>query len=142
MVSLAREGRNFFQELGGLEGVKSLVKSFYDIMEECPEAARIRSLHPEDMQETRENLTLFLCGWLGGPPLYKQKHGSVNLTAMHDQLEITADDRDMWLSCMAQALEREGLSAELKEALGKRFQVPAEKILVSCQERIKGLPIL
>ena len=134
-------GNNAFQMLGGLEGVRALAERFYDLMEKVPEARKIREMHPNNLDKTRENLTLFLSGWLGGPPLYLQKHGSVNLTELHAHLEIGIVERDMWLSCMEQALNKQKIPEDLKTKLLQRFRVPAEKIRATCQERLQGLPV-
>jgi hemoglobin len=124
-----------FEMLGGVEGVRALAKSFYDIMSSLPEARRIRDMHPSNLEMTCENFTLFLCGWLGGPPLYKKKYGSFNLTGLHAPLKINEPDRDMWLSCMEQAIEKLDIEDDLKKRLLERFRVPAEKIRNWCQQQ-------
>ncbi|WP_231960287.1 globin domain-containing protein [Tepidimonas fonticaldi] len=35
--------------------------------------------HPAQRGDARQNLFEFLSGWLGGPPLYAQKHGHPRL---------------------------------------------------------------
>lgn len=95
MEGKAKYGKNAFMMLGGVEGVRALANCFYDIMENAPEARKIRQMHPENLGPTRENLTLFICGWLGGPSLYKEKYGSVNLTDLHALLEINVTERDV-----------------------------------------------
>ncbi len=140
MDDTTTNSNNAFHLLGGLEGVRALADSFYDIMTKIPEAREIRNMHPEDLGATRENLTLFLSGWLGGPPLYVEKYGSVNLTNIHALLDIDDAERDMWLSCMEQALHKQPIADELKRSLLNRFRIPAEKIRVTCQERRQGLP--
>jgi hemoglobin len=130
--------QNTFNALGGVAGVKALVNSFYDIMAERPEARKIRDMHPADLGPTRDNLTLFLCGWLGGPPLYKEKYGSIDLTNLHSPLEINVAERDMWLSCMEKALEKQAIGDDLKEYLLERFRVPAGKICAWCQQQFRS----
>ena len=129
-----------FEMLGGLEGVRALADCFYDLMEEIPEYRKIREMHPRNLDQTRENLTLFLSGWLGGPPLYLEKHGSVNLTELHAHLAIGILERETWLSCMEQALDKQNIEENLKTQLLQRFRVPADKIRTTCQERLQGLP--
>lgn len=124
-----------FERLGGLEGIRALVNTFYDIMAELPKAQTIREMHPDNLGPTRENLTLFLCGWLGGPALYKQKHGSVNLTGIHARFEINIPERDTWLRCMQLALDRQQIESELAASLLDRFRVPAGRICSYCQQQ-------
>ena len=64
-----------FDDLGGAAVMRRLVDRFYDLMDERPEATTIRALHPADLSESREKLYMFLTGYLGGPPLYVEKHG-------------------------------------------------------------------
>ena len=132
---------NIYEMLGGIEGIRALANCFYDIMSSKPEARRIRDMHPHDLGPTCENLTLFLCGWLGGPALYKEKYGAIDLTGLHALLKINAEDRDMWLSCMEQALEKQPIDKELKNHLLKRFQVPADKICNWCQQQLLQSPM-
>ena len=140
MEGSAKYNQEALHLLGGIEGLRALSNCFYDIMAEIPEARRIRDMHPKNLEPTRENLTLFLCGWLGGPPLYLEKFGSMNLTDIHAHLDINKNDRDMWISCMEQALDKQGIEEGLKSYLLERLQVPAEKIRATCQERRQGLP--
>jgi len=86
-----------FQTAGGLEGIRQLVDDFYKFMDELPEAAGIRAMHKADLTESRDKLTLFLCGWMGGPKLYWDKYGSINIPRDHMHLPIDAHARDAWL---------------------------------------------
>ena len=47
-----------FESLGGEERVRMLVDSFYDRMNEGAEFAVIRQMHPEDLTESRQKLSL------------------------------------------------------------------------------------
>lgn len=131
-----------FDLLGGVDGVKELANCFYDVMEELPKAKKIRDMHPLDLTDTRENLALFLCGWLGGPPLYNEKFGSANLAGIHVHFDIDIDERDMWLMCMNLALEKQPIEENFKKYLMKRFRIPAEKIRITCQQQVKGIPVV
>lgn len=131
-----------FEMLGGVEGVRALAKSFYDTMSRLPEARRIRDMHPKNLETTCENFTLFLCGWLGGPQLYKEKYGSFDLTGLHALLKINETDRDIWILCMEQAIEKLNIEDDLKTYLLERFRVPAEKIRNWCQQQFMKSPNL
>ena len=56
-----------FERLGGERGVRALVDRFYDLMDLEPAAAGLRALHPATLDDSRDKLFWFLCGWLGGP---------------------------------------------------------------------------
>lgn len=102
-----------FQLLGGIDGVKALAAAFYDAMDELPETRDIRGMHAEHLDDIKQKLFEYLCGWMGGPPLYAAKTGSVCLTEPHEPYAIGPDERDQWLRCMDVALERVGASEEV-----------------------------
>ena len=110
-----------YQELGGEAPVLALVKSFYDHMDSDAEFTTIRNLHPEDLTGSRENLSDFLSGWLGGPDLFVQKHGHPRLRQRHAPFSIGETERDQWLACMAKAMDDNGVDGELRSFLDTRF---------------------
>lgn len=105
-----------FQILGE-DGIRALTGAFYDIMDEIPEAAGIRAMHAQDLSPVKEKLAEYLIGWMGGPPLYADKHGTVCMTEPHEPYHIGPEERDQWLLCMDRALERIEASDELKDML-------------------------
>ena len=110
-----------YQELGGENGVRKLVHRFYELMDTLPEAAVIRSMHPQDLTESEEKLFLFLSGFLGGPSLYIERIGQPMLRRRHMPFPIDESARDQWLLCMSRALEDVGATPRLKEFLGRIF---------------------
>ena len=101
----------------GEQGIRDLVDAFYDIMDTLPEAADIRKMHAQDLSPMKQKLGDYLTGWMGGPPIYHQKHGTVCMTEPHEPYAIGPDERDQWLLCMDKALEKIEASDELKEML-------------------------
>lgn len=101
----------------GEEGIRELVNTFYDIMDTLPEARGIRKMHADDLSQIKDKLGDYLIGWMGGPPLYAKKYGTVCMTEPHAPYAIGPDERDQWLLCMHKALEQVGASEELKEML-------------------------
>lgn len=108
-------------EILGEQGVRDLANAFYDAMEELPEAETIRNMHKSDLGPVREKLFQYLTGWFGGPPLYHEAEGTVCLTEPHAHYHIGPKERDQWLTCMNEALERIGASDELKEMVREPF---------------------
>lgn len=104
-------------EILGEDGIRELTNTFYDIMDRLPEAASLRAMHAEDLAPMKEKLAEYLIGWMGGPPLYAQKYGSVCMTTPHEPYHIGPEERDQWLLCMNRALEETGASAELVDML-------------------------
>ena len=101
-----------FQILGE-QGIRELTSAFYDIMDSLPEAAGVRAMHAADLAPMKEKLAEYLIGWMGGPPLYAQKYGSVCMTEPHEHYHIGPEERDQWLLCMHKALAQTGASEEL-----------------------------
>ena len=107
-----------FQILGE-QGIRDLVNAFYDIMDTLPEASDIRKMHARNLGPMKDKLSDYLIGWMGGPPLYHQKHGTVCMTEPHEPFAIGPEERDQWLLCMKKALDAVGASDELKQMLDK-----------------------
>ncbi|MGH1374688.1 MAG: group II truncated hemoglobin [Cellvibrionaceae bacterium] len=108
-------------QLLGAEKVKALATHFYKVMDELTEVTEIREMHAHNKDMITEKLYEYLTGWMGGPPLYQDKYGSVCLTEPHKRYPINADHRDQWLRCMDEALKRidasEQVTAMLKEPM-------------------------
>lgn len=116
-----QSARTPFEWIGGEAGVRLLVDRFYHLMDSDPEAAGIRALHPPDLAGSREKLWLFLVGWLGGPPLYVERHGHPRLRARHLPFPIGDAERDAWMRCMNQALDEHSMPDMLREQMRERL---------------------
>ena len=104
-------------QLLGEQGIRELASAFYEIMDSLPEAAGVRAMHAQDLAPMKEKLAEYLIGWMGGPPLYANKYGSVCMTEPHQPYHIGPEERDQWLLCMHRALAQTGASEELVEML-------------------------
>ncbi|WP_317932042.1 group II truncated hemoglobin [Halioxenophilus sp. WMMB6] len=118
-------------QLLGEEGIKELANAFYDVMDELPEAQTIRNMHGENLDEIKQKLTDYLTGWMGGPPVYHSKHGTVCLTDPHAGYAIGPKERDQWVACFEKALERVNASDEVKAMLKE----PVLRIASAVQNR-------
>ncbi len=121
------DGDASFQAAGGRTGIRRLVDNFYDLMEQLPETQEIRALHPADLTQSRDKLARFLCGWLGGPQLYREKYGSIRIPSAHAHLNIGTKQRDAWLLCMHKALEQQPYAESFKAYLIEQLAIPAER---------------
>jgi hemoglobin len=110
-----------FESIGGEDRVRLLVDSFYDRMNDAPEYSVIRGMHPDDLDESRQKLFEFLCGWLGGPQLYMERRGHPKLRMRHASFSIGVNERDQWLACMAHAMDHLAIDGELRTFLDARF---------------------
>jgi len=101
----------------GEDGIRRLSEAFYDVMDEAHEAAGIRAMHACDLAPMKGKLADYLIEWMGGPPLYSGKTGSVCMTEPHEPFHIGPEERDQWLLCMDRALERIEANEDLKNML-------------------------
>jgi len=115
------EQETIFVRIGGEERLRALSNAFYDHMEQDPEFAAIRAMHPEDLDDIRVKLADFMCGWFGGPNYYLRKHGPPRLPRRHRPFPIGSADRDEWVACMALALDDLEIEGELRAELDDLF---------------------
>jgi hemoglobin len=93
-----------------------------------PAYADLRAVHGNSLDNARQRLFWFLCGWLGGPQHYTERFGHPMLRARHLPQSIGGHsigilERDQWLSCMDQAMGETGVPEALRERLrGSFFQ--------------------
>ena len=110
-----------FQRLGGEPAVRALVDRFYDLMDLEPDFSALRAVHPSTLDNARDKLHWFLCGWLGGPDLYQQRFGHPMLRARHLPFAIGILERDQWLACMARAMDECAVDTTLAQRLAQSF---------------------
>lgn len=115
------EPGTMYDWIGGEAAVRVLVARFYELMDTDPAAAGIRAMHQRDLEPMRERLYEYLSGWLGGPPLYIQRHGSPCIAKAHRPFPIDTAAREAWLRCMRQAMEDVGIEARYRQMLEPAF---------------------
>ncbi len=115
-----------FEWIGGGDRVRALVDRFYDLMDLEPAYALLRSVHGNTLENARQRLFWFLCGWMGGPQHYTERYGHPMLRARHLPQSIGGHtigraERDQWLACMDQAMAETGLDGKLRARLRQSF---------------------
>ena len=118
-----------FQAAGGVDGIQQLVEDFYDIMSSREYASTIRAMHPSDLTISIDKLAMFLCGWMGGAKRFTEKYGNIAIPPAHAHLSIGETDKQAWLDCMQEALDRQNYPASLKQYLLEQLAVPANRIV-------------
>lgn len=124
-----------FQAAGGEEGLRRLVDDFYRIMAERPDAAGVLAMHPADIAVSRDKLTRFLCGWLGGPKLFSAKYGPIRIPSAHAHLAIGEAEHDAWIACMEAAIALQPFDESFAVYLLEQLRVPAGRVLSVCRDR-------
>ena len=110
-----------FERIGGEPAVRALVDRFYDLMDLEPGYAALRAVHGSTLDDARQKLFWFLCGWLGGPNHYIERFGHPRLRARHLPFVIGIRERDQWLACMDQAMGETGVPEDLRARLRESF---------------------
>jgi len=110
-----------YERIGGEAGVRRLVDAFYDAMDQRPEAAAVRALHPRSLRGSREKLFWWFSGWLGGPQLYWERKGHPRLRMRHRPFAIDQAGADAWMVCMFEALDTTVEDPELRAVLELRL---------------------
>ena len=123
---MQEDAKTPYEKLGGAGGVQRLVERFYHLMEHQPQFSAVRALHGPDLSKPRQALFEFLSGWLGGPPLYSQRTGSICITHAHQPFAIGPAERDQWVMCMRQALSDVGIPADTREMLDQPIYMIAD----------------
>lgn len=115
--------KSLYDRIGGEEGLRTLVETFYDIIEYEAKGRELHLLHlrGHGVAHSRIEQFNFLSGFLGGPQLYIEKYKHSNVREMHVHVEIDQAARDLWLDCMLIAIGRVGLPTDVKDELMANF---------------------
>ena len=115
-----------FELVGGEVPLRQVVDRFYDLMELEERYQALRATHGSSLDEARDKLFWFLCGWLGGPDYYQERFGHPRLRARHLPFSIGIRERDEWVACMAQAMHECGWPEPLRTRLHESFANTAD----------------
>jgi len=110
-----------FERMGGEAQVRALVDRFYDLMDLEPAYRVLRQVHGDNLDNARDKLFWFLCGWLGGPHHYVERFGHPRLRARHLPFVIGITERDQWLACMVHAMHDHEVDEALAQRLAESF---------------------
>lgn len=121
-------GNNSYKAAGELAGLNTLVDRFYHYMCTLPEAQSIRKMHSDDLTLSKQKLSYFLSGWLGGPKIYAEHFGNINIPKDHSHLPVNESAKNAWLLCMQKAVDEQPYDAAFKIYLMAQFAIPAERI--------------
>jgi len=121
-------GDNSYTMAGGLSGITKLVNEFYNNMDVFSRSKKIRRMHANNLSESRKKLAYFLSGWLGGPKLYAESYGSINIPLAHKHLSVGIEESEAWLFCMQEAIEKQPFEEAFKIYLMAQLRIPAQRI--------------
>ena len=118
---------SLFEQVGGEAFFVQLVDAFYEAV---AEDETLRPMYPEDLEESKRHLTLFLIQYWGGPGTYQEERGHPRLRMRHAPFRITKSARDAWLVAMNAALVsvRDQLSDEQFDEMTSYFEMAASQL--------------
>jgi len=118
--------RTLFDQIGGEPVIRQIVERFYDLMDIDTDLSALRQAHGPSLDQARERLFLFLCGYLGGPDYYVQQFGHPRLRARHLPFAIGEAERDQWVICMGRAMQDLKVESALADRLLHAFYGTAD----------------
>lgn len=116
-VDFKNPNPTFYEAVGGEEGMRALMYSFYDKIYES-DIANFFPQDEEEFNEIKEKNTKFFVQICGGPKIYEGEAQGVDLNEymvrLHDDFSIYEKSRLEWLGTMREALEElEGVDKAL-----------------------------
>lgn len=128
---MSDETVTLYEAIGGAPTVQALSQRFYALMDTLPEAARCRAIHPPGLEGSREKFYDYMTGYLGGPPLYTDKHGHPRLRSRHFPAAIGPQERDEWLLCFRRAMDETIANEKLRAVIWE----PVERLAHHMQNK-------
>ncbi len=128
---MSGETVTLYEAIGGDATVRALTRRFYELMDTLPEAARCRAIHPADLSGSEAKFYDYLTGYLGGPPVYVEKHGHPMLRRRHFVAPIGPAERDEWLLCFRRAMEETIENVKLRDIIW----APVERLAFHMQNQ-------
>jgi hemoglobin len=108
-----------FSAVGGSdEPFVRLVDEFYSRVEQD---TLLRPLYPDDLQEPKRKLCLFLIQRCGGKTTYSDERGHPRMRMRHMPFPIGIQERDAWLKNMGAAMDSVPDFASQRETLDAYF---------------------
>ncbi len=98
-----------YERWGGQPFFDALVEEFYVGVVVDP---LLRPMYPDDLEESKSHLALFLGQYWGGPDTYNQVRGHPRLRARHAPFVIGPAEAGAWMRHMTAAVDAMGMSPE------------------------------
>ncbi len=117
-VSFTRPKAEFYEAVGGAEGMKALMYDFYDIIYES-DIAHFFPQDEDEFEKVKEKNTKFFIQMCGGPKVYENETKGMPLdeymVRLHDDFSIYEKSRYEWLGCMEEALRKVDMEQRIKD---------------------------
>ena len=119
--------QTLYEQVGGEPFFEKLVAAFYVAIEQDE---LLRPMYPEDLEDSKRTMVLFLSQYWGGPTTYMQERGHPRLRMRHAPFRITKKARDNWMIAMSSALEsvRSDLTVDQFDEMTAYFEMAAHQM--------------
>ncbi len=107
-----------YKQIGSEDPYFKLVDEFYAGVEE---SFILRPLYPENLDNAKRSLALFLIQRTGGKTTYSDEKGHPRMRARHMPFAIGQAERDAWIVCMNAALDKTPEFKEVRKILDEFF---------------------
>ena len=119
-VEFKNPPKEFYEAIGGEEGMRKLMYNFYDKIYES-DIAHFFPQDEDEFEKVKEKNTKFFIQICGGPKVYEDEAKGMDLNEymirVHDDFSINEKARIEWLGTMREALnEVKDVDESLKEA--------------------------
>ena len=112
-MSSAANETTFYDEIGGMDTIRTIVDRFYAGVAEDPV---MRPMYPEeDLGPANERFRLFLAQFWGGPTTYSERRGHPRLRMRHAPFRVTPRAAERWLVHFRAGLDAAELTPEQDE---------------------------
>jgi hemoglobin len=119
---MLNQERTLYQQIGGMETFERIAEAFY---ERVAVDDILRPLYPEQLEDARKHMALFLAQYFGGPSDYNTLRGHPRLRMRHLPFKIGQAERDRWLSHMLAALDQAGVQEPARSVMAQYFETTA-----------------
>jgi hemoglobin len=99
-----------YDRAGGQPFFENLTRRFYEGVAADPVLRPLYPDGPEELEQARHHLELFLIQYWGGPADYNEQRGQPRLRMRHAPFAIGPAERDAWVAHMTDAVKAMGLS--------------------------------
>jgi hemoglobin len=115
-----------FERWGGEPFFTTLIEHFYDGVAADP---LLRPMYPDDLNEPKRHLALFLMQYWGGPRDYSEQRGHPRLRMRHAPFPIGTKEADAWLRHMTDAVRQAGLDGSDEQELLDYLAMAAQSLV-------------
>jgi hemoglobin len=117
---------SLYERVGGTPFFVALVDRFYAGVSGDPV---LRPLYPDDLNDPKAHLAMFLAQYWGGPTTYSETRGHPRLRMRHAPFVIGELERDAWLRHMGAAVRDGRLDRGDEAELLAYFEMAAQTLV-------------